>query len=238
MPPSNSNHTLRLTEQLMETRDLSIFETKLIQVFILLRWKAAFWFFVLDYSLILLGILDLFLHVAFFRNPLVLIPLLLTQVWNLVIESIEVRNKKCGYFSDAWNYFDISRLVFGFTYFGVAMSAGYITSQLLRTLLLSVLCLVQSVKAFQMFSLFKTTRVLLRIVIEIIRDMMSFMVFVFVTTLVVSLLSLHCGHSRSLSHSCDLLRLPYAPRSTVLTSETSLWMSTLVSTLRSSLWLW
>ena len=204
MPPSNSNHTLRLTEQLMETRDLSIFETKLIQVFILLRWKAAFWFFVLDYSLILLGILDLFLHVAFFRNPLVLIPLLLTQVWNLVIESIEVRNKKCGYFSDAWNYFDISRLVFGFTYFGVAMS-GYITSQLLRTLLLSVLCLVQSVKAFQMFSLFKTTRVLLRIVIEIIRNMMSFMVFVPVKTLVVSLL--FTAATPDHSHSSHLLRL-------------------------------
>ena len=43
-------------------------------------------------------------------------------------------------------------------------------------------------KAFQIFSLFKSTRVLLRIVIEIVKDMIPFMVFVLATTIIVSLL--------------------------------------------------
>ena len=59
----------------METRDLSIFETTHIQIYILMRWKD---FFVLDYAIIFIGIVDIFIHVAFFRNPLVLIPLLVT----------------------------------------------------------------------------------------------------------------------------------------------------------------
>ena len=43
-------------------------------------------------------------------------------------------------------------------------------------------------KAFQIFSLFKSTRVLLRIVIEIVKDMIPFMLFVLATTFTVSLL--------------------------------------------------
>ena len=43
-------------------------------------------------------------------------------------------------------------------------------------------------KAFQIFSLFKSTRVLLRIVIEIVKDMMPFMAFVLATTVTLALL--------------------------------------------------
>ena len=43
-------------------------------------------------------------------------------------------------------------------------------------------------KAFQIFSLFKSTRVLLRIVIEIVKDMIPFMLFVLATTFTISLL--------------------------------------------------
>lgn len=48
--------------------------------------------------------------------------------------------------------------------------------------------LFHSVKAFSIFSLFKSTRVLLRIVIEIVKDMIPFFLFVCATNLVVSLL--------------------------------------------------
>ena len=57
-----------------------------------------------------------------------------------------------------------------------------------RTVLLTLVSFFQSVKVFQIFSLFKSTRVLLRIVIEIVRDMIPFMLFVLVTTVTVSLL--------------------------------------------------
>ena len=43
-------------------------------------------------------------------------------------------------------------------------------------------------KALQMFSVFKSSRVLLRIVIEMIKDMAAFMLFMLATTLTVSLI--------------------------------------------------
>lgn len=76
--------------------------------------------------------------------------------------------------------------IFGFTYFGVALTSS--SSQTLRTALLTLLCLFQCMKALQMFSVFKSSRVLLRIVIEMIKDMAAFMLFMLATTLTVSLI--------------------------------------------------
>ena len=84
--------------------------------------------------------------------------------------------------------FDILRfaltLVFIWTVFYGAFSPST------RTTLFTTLCLVQSVKAFTIFSLFKITRLLLRIVIEIVKDMVPFLLFVLATTLVMALLFL------------------------------------------------
>ena len=103
----------------------------------------------------------------------------------------EIKNKGCrAYFSDFWNYFDILRIVFAFTYFGVAI-AGISSSSSensAKTVLLTLLSFFQCVKAFHIFSLFKSTRVLLRIVIEIVKDMIPFMLFVLATTISVALL--------------------------------------------------
>ena len=139
--------------------------------------------------------LILFLHAAFVRTPFIIPPLLLIQFWNFGIESIEIKNKGCrAYFSDFWNYFDILRFVFAFTYFGVAMvdrGSSSSSENSTKAILMTLLSFFQSVKAFHIFSLFKSTRVLLRIVIEIVKDMIPFMAFVVGTTVTVS----HLCHS-------------------------------------------
>lgn len=68
--------TLKLTEYLSNSEDLSIFETKLIQIYLQKRWEDSLWFFFLDYTLLLIGQFFLFLHTAFVRLPYVLLPLL------------------------------------------------------------------------------------------------------------------------------------------------------------------
>ena len=157
-----------------------------------MRWEDSITFFILDCAFLLTGLFILFLHAAFFRTPLILIPLLFVQLWNLAIEIIEQKKKGCrAYLSDFWNYFDILRFVFAFTYFGVAMAESGSSSSSedsTKAILLTLLSFFQSVKAFHIFSLFKSTRVLLRIVIKIVKDMIPFMVFVVATTLTVSLL--------------------------------------------------
>ena len=70
----------------------------------------------------------------------------------------------------------------------MTISGAASSSSSSKTVLLTPLSFFQSVKAFQIFSLFKSTRVLLRIVIEIVKDMIPFMLFVVATTIAVSLL--------------------------------------------------
>ena len=148
--------------------------------------KGSVWFFAIESILLMLGLLLLFLHAAFFRTPFILIPLLPIQCWNFTIEMIELNSKKTAYFKDLWNLFDMLRFIFTFVYFAVAMSDS--PSQTAKSTILTVLALSQSVKAFSIFSLFKGTRVLLRIVIEIVKDMVPFFLFVLATTLTITLL--------------------------------------------------
>ena len=115
--------TRKLTKHLSNTKDLSIFETKLIKLYLQKRWEESVWFFALDYLFFLIGLFILFLHSAFWRTPFSIIPLLLIQLWNLTIELIEMKNKGCrAYFSDFWNYIDILRFAFAFSYFGAAVA--------------------------------------------------------------------------------------------------------------------
>lgn len=95
-------------------------------------------------------------------------------------------SKKCEYFKDFWNLFDALRFVLTFIYFGIAISDNQ--SQTTKSVFLTLLAFSQSVKAFSIFSLFKGTRVLLRIVIEIVKDMIPFFLFVLATTLTITLL--------------------------------------------------
>ena len=82
--------------------------------------------------------------------------------------------------------FDLLRFLFTVGYFVIVSLES--PSQTLKSSILTLLSFSQSVKAFSAFSLFKATRVLLRIVMEILKDMVPFLLFVFATTLAVALL--------------------------------------------------
>ena len=88
--------------------------------------------------------------------------------------------------ADFWNWFDILRFFCCLVYFALAVIDS--SPEQLKLLFLTLLGLFQSLKAFSIFSLFKSTRVLLRIVIEIVKDMIPFILFLVATNLVISLL--------------------------------------------------
>ena len=185
-PPSRNKNTLYLAKHLSNTDDLSIFETKLIQIYLKKRNKETKAFLKLEGLLIIVGCILLVLHASYFRDYYILIPLLMLQTWNFMIEWVELYRKGTNYFRDGWNYCDILRFTFSYLYFFLlAMNAA---SQTTKDYLLTFLCLFQGLKAFSIFSIFATTRVLLRIVIEIIKDMVPYMIFMIATTMLISLL--------------------------------------------------
>ena len=127
----------------------------------------------------------MFAHSAFERSPFLMIPVIILQIYAIVNESMELRAKKCSYFKDGWNFIDIARILFTFSYF-ITLDAG--GSELAQAWLLTLATLFQGLKAFFFFFLFKKTRVLLRIVHEIVIDMIPFMLVVLASTLILALL--------------------------------------------------
>lgn len=167
---------------------MGVFETKLVQIFIANHWRSSRWLFVVEAVLLLAGLLSLALYASLLRSLFTLVPLLGLQMWTLVVEVVELRRRRCGYCRDFWNLFDWLRALLTLFFLPV-MYFGLLTPSL-RASLFTLLCLVQSVKAFTVFSLFKSTRLLLRIVIEIVKDMVPFLLFMVATTLVIALLFL------------------------------------------------
>ena len=197
-PPSKDPASLELAGRLSRTEDLALFETKLIQIFIAKRWLASRWFFILESVLLLVGLVFLFLHASFFRNAYILVPLLLIQLWSFMTEIIDFSRRKCGYFTDFWNWFDLSRMIFSLVHFVLVLANAEAP---IRTVTLTLLSLTHCVKVFSVFSLFKATRVLVRIVIEIVKDMGAFLLFVFTMTVTFSLLFTSAIEFEDLEHS-------------------------------------
>lgn len=47
--------------------------------------------------------------------------LVIIQVWMLFVEIVEMLHKRASYFREFWNWFDLSRIVLTFIYFGIGL---------------------------------------------------------------------------------------------------------------------
>lgn len=93
--------------------------------------------------LLLVGLAALFLHTSFDRRAVILVPLLLTQIWNFALGAVEIEKKRAKYFSNFWNLFDLLRFLLSLVYFGLALSGT--PSEATKALFLTLLCLCQGV---------------------------------------------------------------------------------------------
>ena len=117
----------------------------------------------------------LFLHTSFFRRGGLLVPLLLLGIVEFVIEVIQFFGNKRRYLTDFWNWLDIFRILFTVAYFVLFWIDSVSHEE--KGIVLTFLNMVYSFKVFSIFSLHPKTRVLLRIVIEILVDMIPFITF-------------------------------------------------------------
>ena len=140
----------------------------------------------IDSFLLVLSLVFLFLHSLRFRGVGVLVPLLALQVWTLALEMIELCQEKRSYFVSYGNYLDLGRILLTTVYFFIV--AGDSLSEQNRSVVLTLVNLVFSLKALTIFALLKSTRVLRRIVIEITKDMIPFMIFCLVVTVLLALM--------------------------------------------------
>ena len=102
---------------------------------------------------------------------------------SLVIEVIELSYKKCSYFLELWNWIDCFFILMTLLYF-----SAKVLSDADQWSLLTLLNFSAALKTLRLLSLFKSTRVVLRILLEIMKDMLPFLVICVFATLWVTLL--------------------------------------------------
>lgn len=197
VPPSNHPSTHEMSILLYETKDLEVFEAPLMQIFIRERWKGARNYFYCNAILFMISLILLFWHSAFYRDWLILVPLAIIQIWMLLVEVLEMMDKKCGYFMEFWNWFDLSRILLTFVYCAIVAIGS--VNQEVQSDFLTMLNLFQTLRTFYIFFIFASMRVLLRIIIEIVKDMSSFFVFVTLSTLLLGMLFTSCIHEDHLT---------------------------------------
>ena len=101
---------------LAKTEDLDIFESRLIQLYVELKWKSAEVYFIIDSLVLVLSLVFLFIHSLRYRGPGILVPLIALQLWTLALEIIELLREKASYFRPG-NILDLGRIALTVLYF-------------------------------------------------------------------------------------------------------------------------
>ena len=179
---TGSSDSLDFVKSLIECKNLEIFSTLFIKSTINYKWGKVRWLHYLDFLLYLTYMAFLILGAVSHKVHYLLIVSFCINQLLLVYEFVQVISSPKIYFSSVVNYLDILRGVLfnvycAFEYFNYL--EYYHNLLFLCTLLLSIL------RAFGYFRVFKATRWLLHLMLEIVIQLSSFLV---VTLYIVSAL--------------------------------------------------
>ena len=142
-------------------------------------------FFVIEILMLLLPTILVGIHSAFSRSAVWLWPLLVLSAVSLAMQVVEISRNWCRHLKEWWRFVDFLRFVFTLALLAVYQSR---VSEEDKASVLSLTTLFHGVRAFSIFFFFQCTRVLLRTVLEILKRMGPFVVFVFASLCFLALL--------------------------------------------------
>ena len=191
LPPSSHPAAAALTASLFAVEDLGVFRAPLVRLYLKQLWKEARCFFAWEAVCLLLGVCALSVYAGLSRSPGWLGLALFLQTVGLASEAVErlgpPQERRCR---DAWWLIDLFR--FAFTLASLLAHTPDEEEEGIgaagRAWLLTLGALFQGLRAFSVFFYWRGTRVLLRTVIAILRDMRPFLLFVLASTAFLALL--------------------------------------------------
>ena len=92
-----------------------------------------------------------------------------------MVEIIEIKVTKIYYCTDFWNWFDLLRLIGTVFYFVIVLTDTF--GERTQLFFLTAVNAFQSFKLVSIFTLFRATRVLVRSLVNILKDMIPFLLF-------------------------------------------------------------
>ena len=171
-----SKSSIELLNSFLYSTNKDIYKTTLIKTFIRCRWNALNKFIVLYMILLWLNIVFLVLLLEEFALYF-LIPFILLNVLLILWEVAQIIQTKWSYLSDYWNIIDFLRILFTITWVLLNLLSIYIEEWAWITFLLN---LSRGVSGFRAFD---TTRYYIRLILQSLWSISTFILIFIYTTL-------------------------------------------------------
>jgi hypothetical protein len=178
-----SKDSLDLVKSLRDCPNQEIFNTKYVSMLLFDKWKAVKWFmlfqalvyvsFLLCYSLFITLNLEIFMIIAFALNCIL-----------VIYEIVQMSFTGISYWEDVWNIIDITRFVLFTLLFFLTFWYKIISLPYLEVLVI----LIAWVKGLTYFRIFNSTRYLVYLIFEVVKDMISFITMTFYAIIGLSLM--------------------------------------------------
>lgn len=178
-----SKDSLDLVKSLRDCPNQEIFNTKYVSMLLFDKWKAVKWFmlfqalvyvsFLLCYSLFITLNLEIFMIIAFALNCIL-----------VIYEVVQMSFTGISYWEDIWNIIDITRFVLFTLLFFLTFWYKIISLPYLEVLVI----LIAWVKGLTYFRIFNSTRYLVYLIFEVVKDMISFITMTFYAIIGLSLM--------------------------------------------------
>jgi hypothetical protein len=196
-----STESMRFVKSLRESEDAEVFRTALIQSILTLKWQQVRLILVIQALIYIIYTIFLILQVWNLLPPLVFILVFsLLNIYFTITEVLQALSEIKDYLQEIWNSIDLLRILLTYIYIFTQImehSRNSIFVHLLQSLII-FLCWVRLIAYFRMF---KRTRYLIRVIVEVVMDMIPF-VMIFVTgTIAISLIFYSVSDNTNFAHS-------------------------------------
>jgi len=185
---AGSNESIEFLKSTLDSPNQDIFRTKFIQSILQGKWKQVRWLMYTQGLLYVLYLVTLSLFVLYWQDNQIM--LVIPFVLSVILTSYEVYQavlSPMDYLEDIWNYIDISRAVLFTIYTIMNWTDG--DEDVVYTFLM-VTSFISWVRGISYFRLYPPTRYMVNLLSEVFKDMMSFLILLFYSTLAFSFIFL------------------------------------------------
>ena len=177
-----SEQCIAFMRSLLNCKNLNIYKTKFIKSALIYKWRQVRWVLRVQALLYAFLVVSIILNTVYDRNNLIIlsIAIFLNTIF-LVNEIFKVVSDIASYFFNFWNVFDLFRILLLYTYASLTIKQN--SNQQVEDILLVILTLALWSRFTGYLRIFDGIRYLNYVIIEVIKDMQSFLLILFLSNI-------------------------------------------------------
>lgn len=182
LPTTGSQQSLLFLESLTACPNSAVFESDFLEFLLKKKWEEVKKYLFFQAGLYLLYLVLITVYTVFFMDSgQLLIPIFIVNFVFSIYEIFQMYAGKHLYWEDFWNYIDICRSIMVVGYCFIVFNNDGSDDE--RGGILVVINLLSWIRGVNYFRLFHRTRVMVNLIKEVCKDMFSFLIIFFYSTL-------------------------------------------------------